>query len=128
MPDTPLILSLLPDRYTVCRLDPQAPIPLWGLDGPFVSITRTDDELSLVCAQRHVPSGTICERDWRCLKVEGPLDFGLTGILAALTAPLAQAQISVFAIATYDTDYLLVKEGAVGRAIGALEQHGYRVR
>ena len=123
-----LALSLLPDVWAICRFPPDAAIPAWALTGEFVSITRTADELSIVCAQAHVPSDVQCDPDWRCFKIEGPLDLSLVGILAALTAPLAQAGIGVFAVSTYDTDYLMIKAGNVDKAVAALSQAGYRFK
>ena len=87
---TNLTLSLLPDNYSICRLGPAADIPPWALAGNFFSITRTEEELSLVCSQEVVPDGVQCEKGWRCVMVVGPLDFSLTGILASLTASLAR--------------------------------------
>jgi len=126
MSHTNLTLSLLPDNYSICRLGPEADIPSWALAGDFFSITRTEEELSLVCSQEVVPDGIQCEKGWRCIMVGGPLDFSLTGILTSLTIPLAQAGISVLAISTFDTDYLLVKEAQVDRAVQKLLQSGHR--
>ncbi len=126
MNHTNLTLSLLSDTFAICRLEPDADIPSWALAEDFCSITRTVEELSLVCLQEVVPEGTRAEKGYRCLKVEGPLDFSLTGILSSLTIPLAQAGISVLAISTFDTDYLLVKETQVDRAVQKLSQAGYR--
>ena len=117
MSHTNLTLSLLSDIFAICRLGPEADIPSWALDGEFVSVTRTQEELSLVCLEEKIPEGTRCEKGFRCFKVGGPLDFSLTGILSSLTIPLAQAGISVLAISTFDTDYLLVKEAQVDRAV-----------
>ena len=124
----PLNLSILPGVFAICRLDAAAPIPSWVTSRDFFSITRTRDELSIVCQQRDVPAGVRCERDWRALKVEGKLDFALTGILASLAAPLADAGISIFAISTYDTDYLLLKETNLPRAVQVLSVAGLRIR
>lgn len=121
-----LTLRLLPDLFAICRLAADAPIPVWAR-GEFVSLTRTRDELSLVCAQDHVPSAIPCERAWRALRVAGQLDFGLTGILAALATPLANAGISLFALSTFDTDYILVKQNSLDRAIQVLIQAGHAV-
>jgi uncharacterized protein len=114
-------LTVLPDRLAVCRLPADAPAPSWAA-GAFVSVTRTAEELSVVCAEENVPDGVTAERGWRCLKVEGPLDFALTGVLAELLVPLAKAEISVFALATYDTDHLLVREDRLEDALAALER------
>jgi hypothetical protein len=123
---TNLTLSLLPDNYSICRLGPAADIPPWALAGNFFSITRTEEELSLVCSQEVVPDGVLCEKGWRCIMVVGPLDFSLTGILASLTASLAEVGISVFAISTFDTDYLLVKADNLKRALLKLQEAGHR--
>ncbi len=122
-----LRLTLLPDLFAVCRLDHDTPIPTWALTGSFSSITRTPDEVSIVCVERDVPPGIQHEPGWRCLKVEGPLDFALVGIMASLTTALAQAGISLFAVSTYDTDYLLVKATDLERATVALTAAGHRV-
>jgi len=122
-----LTLSLLPENYSICRLGPEADIPPWTLAGDFYSITRTKKELSLVCSQEFVPVGVQCEKGWRCIMVSGPLDFSLTGILASLTNSLAEAGISVFAISTFDTDYLLVKADNLKRAVLKLEEAGHRL-
>ncbi len=123
----PLNLSILPDVFAICRLDADAPIPPWVTTRDFVSITRTRGELSIVCAQNDVPTGVRCERDWRALKVDGTLDFALTGILASLAAPLADAGISIFAISTFDTDYLLVKDANLPRAVQVLSAAGNKI-
>jgi hypothetical protein len=120
-------LQLLPDTYAVCRLEKNAPAPDWGTRGLFSSITRTEEELSVVCPEVQVPRGVKREAGWRALKVEGPLDFSLTGILSSLTVPLAQKGISVFALSTYDTDYLFVKDKKLEKAIQALREEGYEV-
>lgn len=127
MPEHQLRLSVLSDTLAVCRLTPDAALPDWALHGAFFSITRTADELSLVCPQRQVPAAVQCESDWRCLKVEGPLDFSLIGIHAALTVPLAAAEISIFAVSTFDTDYLLVKADKLESAIQVLSGAGHCV-
>ena len=121
-----LNLSLLEGTFAVCRLPPSAAFPHWAVKEKFFSITKTLDELSLVCPQENIPETLDCERNWRCLKVEGPLDFSLTGILSSLTLPLAQAGISIFAISTYDTDYLLVKEDRLEQTVAILSGQGYR--
>jgi len=122
-----LTLTLFPDILAVCRLDPDRAVPSWAFAGPFASITRTPAELSIVCLENGVPDGVRCERGWRYLAVEGPLAFALTGILASLTRPLALAGVSTFAISTFDTDYLLVREADVERAVELLSRQGHRV-
>lgn len=123
-----LTLTLLPGQFAVCRLDAGAPVPEWATTGAFTSITRTADELSVVCPAENVPPDVRAEGPWRCLKVEGPLDFALTGILASIAVPLAEASVSIFAVSTYDTDYVLVTAAQVERAAEVLRQAGHRVR
>ena len=123
-----LTLSLLPGIFMICRLNPEAEVPAWVSSGGFISITRTDDELSIVCAEAAVPEGVRVDRGWRSFKVEGPLDLSLTGVLASLAGPLAEVKINIFAISTYDTDYLLVKEDRLSRASEVLIRSGHRLR
>jgi len=123
-----LALSVLPDQLGVCRLGPDDAFPDWVFDSPFFSITRTPEELSVVCIEGIIPPGCRCEMAWRCLKVRGPLAFNQTGVLAALTVPLAKAGISVFSLSTYDTDYLLVKDHDLDKAIMVLYAQGHIVK
>ena len=97
-------LIILSDQFAVCRLSPDADIPAWSQNAKFFSITRSKDELSVVCLGKDVPGNILAECGWRALKVKGALDFSLTGILASITNPLAKAKIPVFVISTYDTD------------------------
>ena len=120
-------LLLLPETLSICRMERNALIPEWALTGGFYSITRTAEELSVVCPQDQVPQGIQKQDGWKALQVEGPLDFSLTGVLASLTEPLAKEGISVFAISTYDTDYLLVKEKQLEGAIQKLREEGYEI-
>jgi hypothetical protein len=122
----PVTLFLLPETFAVCRLAPDAPAPEWASGGDFASVTRTRDELSIVCPAGRVPAGVRSEPGWRCLKVEGPFEFSVTGLLASLTAPLAEARVPTLAVCTFDTDYLLVKEHDLGRALEALRAAGYQ--
>jgi uncharacterized protein len=123
-----LTLHLLPGELAVCRLRPEAAVPEWALAAaPFTSITRTASELSVVCPAERVPAEVRSEAGWRCLAVAGPLDFSETGVLAALAAPLAEAGISLFAVSTFDTDYLLVRAADLQRAVEALIERGHRV-
>lgn len=123
---TPLTLRVLPERLAICRLPAEATVPAWAR-GRFLAVTRTPTELSLVCAQADVPAGQQAERGWVALQVAGPLDFGLTGVLAALAVPLAEAEVSIFAISTYDTDYVLVREAQLATAVAALAAAGHRL-
>lgn len=120
-------LSPLPATFAIVRLDPWTPIPDWLSDEPFLSITRTEEELSIVCAEEPVPTDARAERGWRALKLEGPIDFELTGVLHSLLGPLAEAKISIFAISTFDTDYVLVREHSFDRACEALAEAGYEI-
>jgi hypothetical protein len=124
-----LNLSLIGDRVAVCRLGPGSEIPEWVFrGGGFASVTRTADELSLVCAESAVPDGIQCEPGWRIFKIEGPLDFALTGVLASVAQPLAEAGVSIFAISTYETDYVIVKAPDLEKAVRALEAAGHWVK
>ncbi|MFC1789688.1 ACT domain-containing protein [Patescibacteria group bacterium] len=105
-----LKLSILPEKLGVCHLGKNSPIPDWAKDVSFCSITRTSNELSVVCPQDKIPADIMTEKDWKAFKVDGPLGFVLTGIVASLATPLAEAEISIFYISTYETDYLLVEE------------------
>lgn len=121
-----LPLDLLDQPLAVCRLDPMAAVPPW-VAGDLVSVTRTTDELSVVCAADAVPIGTRVEGPFRALAVRGPLDFALTGVLAALAVPLAEARVPVFVLSTYDTDVVLVPADRVDAAVRALEDAGHAV-
>lgn len=123
----PLTLSVLPGTLTVCRLPARDPIPAWATQGSFFAVTRTADELSIVCDEQDVPPGVQCKRPWRAFKLEGPFPFELTGILLSVAAPLADAGVSIFALATYDTDYVLVREAQFEAAKAALTAHGHRM-
>jgi uncharacterized protein len=122
-----LNLSLMPHMYAVCQFHPDKHIPYWALLGDFVSLTRTHEELSIVCQQDNVPDEIQAERGWRCVQVQGAFDFSESGVNASLAIPLAEAEISVLAIATYATDYLLVKEENVELVIQVLEQAGHSI-
>ena len=113
--------------YAVVRLDPDAEVPGWAGAGPISSVTRTASELSVVCREADVPEAASAERGWRLLEVAGPLAFTLTGVLASLVVPLAEAGITLFALSTFETDYLLVRERDLGRACDALRGAGHTV-
>lgn len=121
-------LSLLPQMYAICRLEPNGPIPFWALMGDdFISLTRTRQELSVACLQENVPANVKAERGWNCLKVEGTFDLSQAGVHASLAIPLARAEISILAIATYETDHILVKAGDLVRTIEVLEAAGHTI-
>lgn len=105
-----LTLSILPEKLGICHLDKNSEIPPWAEKISFCSITRTKDELSIICPQDKIPAGVMFEKNRRAFKVEGPLGFELTGIVSSLSKPLAEAKISIFYISTYETDYILVEE------------------
>ncbi len=120
-----LTLAILNGEYAVHRLLPKQGIPPNVLKNGFFSITKTDDELSIVC-DAHLPvMSEKTEAGWACIKVSGPLDLALTGILAKISSTLAKAEISIFAISTYDTDYILVKSDTLHKAKSVLEKAGY---
>lgn len=126
-----LDLDLLPDEYAVCRLPAGSRVP--GLTGNgavagLLSVTWTPDEVSVICTADRVPDGaSSVERSWRCLRVAGPLDLALTGVLASLAAPLAASRVNIFAFSTFDTDYLLVPAVRLDEAMAALTGAGHRV-
>lgn len=120
MENSKLSLSIMPNRLAVCRLETNARIPSWATDDTFFSISKTDDELSIVCSEGKVPDDIKSEKNWRAFKVIGPLDFSLTGILASLANPLAEAKISIFAISTFDTDYVLIKDDNLEKVVKVL--------
>ena len=123
-----LKFNLLSYRLAVCRLDPKEEMPPWALAEGFVSITRTDNELSIVCRESDVPARCQAEPGWRCLEVDGQLPFDAGGVLSSISGPLAAQGISIFVVSTYDTDYVLVKDADLDRAIGALSAQGHDVR
>lgn len=125
LPETSLNLILLPGRLAVCRLPVDEPDPEWARPGVLLAVVRAQAELSVVCEERFVPPEVKAERGWRVMMVQGPLDFTLVGVMAALTQPLAQAGISVFTISTFDTDYLLVKERDLRSATETLQLAGH---
>jgi uncharacterized protein len=124
-----LNLSLLVGSFAVLQLEPSASIPAWALEGAFFTVSKTDEELSIVCLETNVPSHAALklERGWSCLKLQGPFEFSLTGILLAVLEPLAHSKIGIFAISTFNTDFVLVKTQNLERAIAALESAGHRV-
>lgn len=121
-----LTLDVMPGELAVCRLPPDAPVPDRA-QGDFVSVTRTPGELFVACTAGGVPDGVTGECGWRAVAVRGPLAFSLTGVLASLATPLAEAGVPVFVMSTYDTDYLLVREGDVDRAKETLRAAGHTV-
>jgi hypothetical protein len=124
-----LPLELLPDTLAICHLEPSADLPEWAEGAsPFLTVSRTAEELSITTVNSAVPADVQCERNYRAVRVRGPLPLNLVGVLAAIADPLADAGLSIFAISTFDTDYVLVKAHDLQAAIGALERAGHQVR
>ena len=123
-----MTFELFADRFAVVRLDPSAEIPSWARGQEFLSVTRTRNELSIVCEESLAPPDVKAERGWRCLELAGPIPFDQTGVAAAFLDPLASAAVGVFVVSTYDTDYLLVKDERLDTAIDALREAGYEIR
>jgi len=122
-----LTLKTLGGTYAVSRLSLDTAIPGWAFSAPFFSITRTENELSLVCSESRVPDEITCEKGWKCFQIVDPLDFSEIGILSSLSRILADAGISIFALSTFDTDYIMVKSPDFEKAIDALTVAGHRV-
>lgn len=122
-----LPLVLLPDRLAVARLDAAAPVPAWATAAVPSCVARTADELSVLTVEASIPDGARAERGYRAFMVRGPLPFDLVGVFAAITQPLAEAGVSIFALSTYDTDYVLVRDPDLARARAALEQAGHAI-
>jgi uncharacterized protein len=122
----PLKYRVLPERLAVCRLVADSPVPPWAQAGEFFCVTRSSDELSIVCEEHRVPEGVRVERGWVALKLEGPFPFSMTGVMASFLQPLAEAKIPIFAISTFDTDYVLIKREDLERAQKALATAGHR--
>lgn len=121
-------LVVVDGLFAICKLGSAAAIPDWATAGDFFSITRTSEELSIVCRQDAVPEGIPSERGWNCLRVAGTMPFSMVGVLASLTVPLASARISVFAISTFDTDYLLVKQKDLTAAVEVMRGQGHSIQ
>jgi hypothetical protein len=124
----PLVLQLIPGEFAAARLPARADVPAWADSPVFSAVTRTADELSILCPAAQIPADVKQESGWAMLKFEGPFDFALTGILASVLAPLAAAKIGILATSTFDTDYVLVKHAQLEDAIRALEAAGHVVR
>jgi hypothetical protein len=122
-----LEFSRVPGQFAVCRLPGDASVPKWAWSGPFTSVTRTADELSIVCLAKNIPTNVDCPRQWMCLKLEGPFSFSEVGILASFIDPLAKKGVPIFAVSTYDADYVLVSEEYAGVMQGALREAGHEL-
>lgn len=120
-----LKFSRVSGSFAICRLAPNAAVPNWALRGAFFSVTSSVDELSIVCPEAQVPKEIQHENDWACLKLEGPFQFSETGILTSFVQPLSDRAIPIFAVSTFDTDYVLVKHAWVEKAVEALKDAGH---
>lgn len=120
-----LKLSILDQQYAVCQIQPGEKIPDWVFNSPFFSATQTYEELSLITEEKDVPEGIKCEKGWACIKLEGTFEFSLTGVLTSIANPLAAHGISIFALSTFNTDYVLVKKEDLGQVIHILEKEGH---
>ena len=114
--------------YAIVRLAPESSVPAWASEGEFTSITRTGEELSIVCLAGNVPPEVDSPHHWMCLKLEGPFAFSLTGVLLSFIEPLSSKDIPIFAISTYDTDYVLIQEEWAGAALNALKHAGHELQ
>lgn len=122
-----LSLTLLDQTFTIHRLEPDAEIPGAAWRSPFFAIARTADELSMVLPDSVEIGSDTSENGWACFKVGGPLEFGLVGVLAGISSALARARVAIFALSTFDTDYVLVKREQVEAAKEALVAAGYNI-
>lgn len=122
-----LKFRFLPGPYAIVRLAPNAPVPDWALKGDFTSVTRTAEELSIVCATENLPPDVQSPHRWICLKLEGPFPFSQSGVLLSFIEPLSTNGIPIFAISTYDTDYVLIQEEFVGPSLNALQEAGHEL-
>ena len=122
-----LKISLLKDKYGICTLPNDAPIPDWVSNESLASITRTDKELTIVCRQDIIPSELKSDLNWRCFKIDGSFDLNQIGVISSISSPLADAGISIYVISTYDTDYFLVKEDNLEQTISTLSNSGHSI-
>jgi hypothetical protein len=118
-------LRTLPDSYAIVRLEPGADLPEWVDKGPFRSVTRTEHEVSVVCRDHDVPEGENVDRGFTLLETIGPHDFSLTGVIASIVEPLADAEVPIFVLSTFESDYVLVRSSDLARAADALEAAGH---
>ena len=117
----------LPGQFAICKLPPDASIPSWATSGIFTSVTRGSEELSIVCPAENLPRDVKSGSHWVCLKLEGPFPFSQTGVLLSFIEPLSNNGIPIFAISTYDTDYVLIQEDHMGGVIDRLREAGHKL-
>jgi hypothetical protein len=122
-----LSIRRIDEPFAVVQLEPGAIVPEWATAGVLFAVVRTAEELSLVCSQHLVPEGVKCERDWVALKLEGPFAFSTVGVLSSVIAPLAAGRVPVFVLSTFDTDYVLIKQENLSRAIELLRAEGHTI-
>ena len=123
----PLKLQVLGETMAICRLEATSPLPDWAYGDEFYSITRSSEELSIICPAAVIPTGIKAESGWRAIKVVGPFDFSLTGVLSSLLEPLAAANISILSLSTYDTDYVFVRADALQQTLQVLQAAGHQI-
>ena len=122
-----MILKKLDGQYAIARLDAGAAFPGWADGAGFVSISRTDEELSIVCLQNRIPASIMQDRDWTCFRLQGPFAFDETGVVLSVIRPLSENKIGVFVVSTFDGDHLLVKASDEASSILYLTAAGHTV-
>jgi hypothetical protein len=123
-----LQLIILKNTFAIYRFNPDVEVPEWISDSAFYSVTKSPDELSVVCEQNENHTGaTAVSSDWKALKIAGPLDLSLIGIIAEISRILKESNISIFSIATYETDYILVKNRDLNKAVDSLKANGHKI-
>lgn len=122
-----LQMSLLKDIFGIYALENSAPIPDWAAKASMCSITRTKKELTIVCPQSIIPAESDCDSNWRCFRIDGSFDLNEIGVISCISAPLAEAGISIYVVSTYDTDYFLIKDNAAEKAIAVLTEDGHKI-
>ncbi len=120
-------LHYLEGTYAVARLQPNTPVPAWADGAGFVSITRTDDELSIVCRADRMPQGVQVAVPWGCFKLQGPFAFDETGVVFSVIEPLSKNGIGIFVVSTYDGDHILVQSADVERSVALWQAAGHQV-
>jgi hypothetical protein len=125
MEENKVVLNLIEGTFGVCKLREIDEVPEWAKNDKFVSVTRTNEELSIVCSEEDIPQDITAELHWKILKIEGILDFSLIGIIAKISSILTEKGISIFVISTFNTDYILIKDENINKSICALEEEGY---
>lgn len=122
-----LQLTLLKELFGICAYESAIPIPGWAAEAPMCSITRTKKELTIVCPQDMIPAETDFDGNWRCFRIDGSFNLDEIGVIASVSVPLAEAGISIYVVSTYDTDYFLVKDKAIEKAVAALTKSGQKI-